>query len=146
MSPRSLSPQVVLQKLTQMAKLLDALDDIGPVDRQRLDADPILRLALERVVTQLVDLAIDVNMHVVTSAGHGSVVPADGKESFAAAARVGLLDEPLASQLSLSVGLRNVVVHDYLALDEQLFLTGVHLAREQYRDYVRQVSTWIQRA
>ncbi|MEL4357166.1 MULTISPECIES: type VII toxin-antitoxin system HepT family RNase toxin [unclassified Luteococcus] len=137
---------MVLQKLTQMARLLDTLDGIGPVGRQRLDADPILRLALERVVTQLVDLAIDVNMHVVTTAGHGSVVPADGKESFAAAARAGLLAEPLANQLALNVGLRNVVVHDYLALDEDIFLAGVELAGVQYRAYVRQVSAWIQRA
>lgn len=37
MSPRSLSTQVVLQKLSQMARLLDILDGIGPVDRHRLD-------------------------------------------------------------------------------------------------------------
>lgn len=146
MSPRSLSPQVVLQKITHMAQLLDVLDSVGQVDHQRLEGDAVLRLALERVVTQLVDLAIDVNMHVATAVADGRQVPADGRESFVAAGQVGLISEELALLLAPCVGLRNVVVHDYLALDESLFLKGIDLARVQFRSYVAQAAAWVQRA
>ena len=146
MSPRSLSPQVVLAKASHMAALLDDLDGVGDVDRARLENDRMFRHALERIVTALVDLAIDINMHVVTSSSHGSVVPGDGKESFDQAGRVGLLEGDLARSLAPSVGLRNVLIHDYATLDDDMFLAGVTLARVQFRTYVQQVAAWVARA
>ena len=63
------------------------------------------RHAVERILTQLVDLAVSVNGHVAAARlGRG---PATYPESFRLAAEAGLLDAQLADQLAPSSGLRN---------------------------------------
>jgi uncharacterized protein YutE (UPF0331/DUF86 family) len=43
-----------------------------------------------------------------------------------------------------SVGMRNVLVHNYLDVDQELVAAAVPLAVEQYGEYVRQVANFLQ--
>ncbi len=141
MSPRALSIQVVTLRLALMRELLADLDAVGDVDLARLESDRITRRALERILTQLVDLAADINTHVATSLG--STVTTEYRESFDAAARVGLLSEGLAARLKPSVGMRNVLIHEYVASDLTRVVAAVPLARADYGEYVRSVARWV---
>ncbi len=125
-------------KLRAMRELLDDLDGAGPVDASRLTGDRMLRHAVERILTQLVELAAAVNGHLaVGRLGRGA---ATYRESFALAAEAGALPPDLAERLAPSAGLRNVLVHEYAQVDLVLVARGVELAREHYRSYVREVA------
>ena len=141
MTPRRLDPGAVAGKLRAMRRLLDELDRLGPVDLQRFAREYGTQLIVERVVSQLVDLAAAVNAHVV--AVETGAAPADVRRSFAAASAVGLIPEDLATRLAPSAGLRNVLVHAYLDLDVERLVAAVPLATEQYAEYVRQVARWV---
>lgn len=54
-----------------------------------------------------------------------------------------LLDEGLAAALKPSVGLRNVVVHEYLDVDHAVVAAALPLARRDYGRYVRSVADWL---
>jgi uncharacterized protein YutE (UPF0331/DUF86 family) len=81
------------------------------------------------------------NSHVVVA--RLGRAPDSYAESFSLAARTGMLDQSLAEALRPSVGLRNVLVHNYLDVDRGLVAAAVPLALEQYGAYVRQAATFL---
>lgn len=144
MTPPDLDVDVIHAKLATMRALLDDLAGAGEVSAERLEEDRILRHAVERILTQLVDLAVAINGHVAAARlGRG---PSDYRESFALAAEAGFVPEPLATRLAPSTGLRNVLVHEYTAIDLERVAESVPLALEGYREYVAAVARALTRS
>ncbi len=141
MTPRRLDVGTLGAKLRAMRRLLDELDRIGAVDVDRFARDFSTQLVVERIVSQLVDLAAGINTHVLTTETGES--PPDLRRSFTAVADTGLIDHDLAQRLAPSAGLRNVLVHAYVDLDLARLVAAVPLASEQYAEYVRQVARWV---
>ncbi len=141
MTPPALDPGVVLSKLRLMQDLLDDLDAVPPPTASTLREDRMLRHALERILTQLVELAAGINAHVAAARLGGGA--ATYHESFALAARAGVLTPELAERLAPSAGLRNILVHEYLVVDLDQVVQGAALAKEGYRAYVRAVADFL---
>ena len=141
MTPRRLDVGTLGAKLRAMRRLLDELDRIGAVDVDRFGRDFSTQLVVERIVSQLVDLAAGINTHVLTTETGES--PPDVRRSFTAVAETGLIDHDLAERLAPSAGLRNVLVHAYVDVDLARLVAAVPLASEQYAEYVRQVARWV---
>jgi len=125
-----------------MQDLLERLREVGPVDGVRLAAEPLTALAVERILTLLVDLAFSCNSHV--SVGLLARAPQTYAESFDLAAETGMLDRGLAATLRPSAGLRNVLVHEYVAIDRERVAAAVPLALQDYGEYIRQVARFLQ--
>jgi uncharacterized protein YutE (UPF0331/DUF86 family) len=138
MTPRTIDWRSIRAKLHRIRELLDQLHGLGPVDALRLATEPLNELAIERILTLLVDLAFACNSHV--AAAVLGRAPDTYAESFTLAADSGMITSELAVALRPSVGMRNVLVHDYLETDRELVASAVPLALEQYGDYVRQVA------
>ena len=115
MTPPALDWRSLAAKQRRMRDLLDRLAEVGPVDVGRLRDEPVTALAVERVLTLLVDLAFATNSHV--AAARLGRVPESYATSFDLAAEAGLLDPELAAALRPSAGLRNVLVHAYIDVD-----------------------------
>lgn len=141
MTPRKLDWQAIEPKLAMLRRLLRQLAELGPFDESRLTSDWPNALAAERILTLLVDVAVSINSHV-SSAVLGESPP-DYAKSFAFAARAGMIDADLAATLRPSAGTRNVLVHAYLDIDYAQVADAIPLALVQYREYVRQVASWL---
>jgi uncharacterized protein YutE (UPF0331/DUF86 family) len=141
MTPRGLDPDAIAGKLRTMRRLLDELEHLGVVSADRFAQEFVTQLVVERIVSQLVDLAAAINAHV--AAVESGAAPQDLRRSFAAAADAGLIDLDLAERLAPSAGLRNVLVHAYLELDVARLVAAVPLAVDEYGEYVRQVARWV---
>jgi uncharacterized protein YutE (UPF0331/DUF86 family) len=140
MTPPALDAGVVATRLRVMRDLLDDLAGLGSVGRDRLEEDRLLRHAVERILTQLVDLAVSVNGHVAAARlGRG---PADYRDSFRLAARAGAIDAALADRLRPSVGLRNVLIHEYATVDLDVVARSVEVAHTDYSAFVRQMAAF----
>lgn len=133
----SIDAEVVVLRLGLLRELLADLDSVGEVDALRLRDDRLTRHAVERILTQLVDLAVSINSHVAVSAGK---TPSSYRESFHAAAAAGLINVDLAQRLAPSAGLRNVLTHDYVNIDLGLVAGAVTAARRDYGEYVTAVA------
>ena len=143
MVPRRLNTAVVYQKLQLMEKVLDDLDGLGEITVERLSSEPIINYAVERMLTQLVELASSINTHVSVARGR---VAGDYRQSFDMAAEVGLISEELSTALKPSTGMRNILVHEYLSIDPTKVATATRLAREQYRRYLREAAHYLANA
>lgn len=139
MSPRQLRTALVHSRLDEIRSLLDDLDRLGTVTAEDLAADRFRRHVTERVLSAMVDLAVGVNTHVLSTRGR---VPADAASTFSAMAEAGVLADDLAGDLLGSVGLRNAIVHEYADVNLALVAAAVPMARQRYGEYVRQVAAW----
>lgn len=104
-------------RLQRLGALLAELDEIRDGGRQSWDADPRLRLATERALQLSIQVCIDVAGHLVAELD--LPIPSDYRGLFPELTSVGL-DPALASRLAAATGLRNVLVHDYLDIDENV--------------------------
>ncbi|WP_070013051.1 type VII toxin-antitoxin system HepT family RNase toxin [Streptomyces abyssalis] len=130
--------EVVEERLRHIRDLLQDLDDIGTVDENRLSRERIVRHAVERIMTQLVDLSVSVNSHIV--AATSGQAPSTYRDSFQAAAATGAITEELAADLAPSAGLRNILTHEYVTIDLSILAGAIPKALKLYTVYVQQVS------
>jgi len=143
MSPKTFDPESMQAKLRMMRRLRQRLIEMGSVTRATIANDWDLQLIAERVLTQLIELAIAINAHVVVV--ELGEAPYDYRESFNLAARAGVIDQDLADLLAPSVQFRNVVVHAYLDVDLDRFVSAIPIAIEQYGMYIDQVAVYLRK-
>jgi uncharacterized protein YutE (UPF0331/DUF86 family) len=132
---------VVTVRLDLIARLLADLDSVGDVTAARLDQDRILRHAVERILAQLVELAVSVNSHIAVSSR--GTAPATYRQSFLDAGELGVLPDGLAARLAVAAGLRNVLAHEYVAIDVELVAAAVPAARRDFRQYLKAVAAYL---
>jgi uncharacterized protein YutE (UPF0331/DUF86 family) len=130
---------VVIVRLALMRELIADLEHVGDPDADQLNSDRLIRHAVERILGQLVDLAVAINAHLV--AGLTGTAPATYRASFGALADTGVITHELAQRLAPSAGLRNVLAHEYVAIDLHLVAGAIPRARQDYADYVSEVSS-----
>lgn len=141
MTPREFDGEVVQARLHLIEQLLDDLDAAGEVTAEKLTQDRMLRHAVERILSQVVDLAVSVNGHVAATMLRES--PKDYRSSFGLAATAGVIDPGLADRLLPSVGMRNVLAHEYVDVDLDMVAAATRSASADYRAYVRSASAWL---
>jgi uncharacterized protein YutE (UPF0331/DUF86 family) len=142
MSP--LDRDLVRRKLAVIARDLEDLGAIEGLPLAVYDGDRIRQKATERLLQELVDAAVDINLHLIRVGGEDS--PADHFTSFARVARLGVIPEELASTLAPASGLRNRIVHEYDRLDNSIVLRAVGFARSRFPEYLESVDRYLHRA
>lgn len=143
MTPPPLDPGTVHARLASVEELVAALRLVRGVDGDRLRADVLTRLAVERALTQAVDQLVAVCSHVVVA--EGGRAPSTYREAVLSAADTGVLDAELARSLAAAVGLRNLLVHEYARADLDLVAAAVPAAERDLDGFVRQVAGWLRR-
>lgn len=134
-------PQVITRRLAVMRTLLDHLDSLDIRSANQLDELSTL-LQVERVLTQLVNLAGEINAHVATTRG---LPPQDYRDGFTRMADEGVLPRTLTAELRPSVGLRNILTHQYVDLDKAILVGSIPRALRGYDSYVRTVARFLAR-
>lgn len=142
MSAKSVNQAIVQRRLEEMRELLDYLESRSEVKADELRENIELRLAVERALTRVVELASNINAHVVSVSGR--VPPADYYSTFIDAGAVGLVPPELAERLAPSAGLRNVLVHEYASIDLGRVADSVAACVTDFGEYVRRVAEYLQ--
>lgn len=143
MTPRRLDPSIIQARLSVVRELLDDLAEVNAQEELPLAENRMLRHGVERILTQLVELAAAINEHVVGA--RLQRVATSYRESFDLAEECGLIDKQLRDDLLPSVGMRNVLVHVYLEIDLRKIATAIPLALTSYRRYVQQTAEFVHR-
>jgi uncharacterized protein YutE (UPF0331/DUF86 family) len=107
---------IVIRKLESLARCLSRIESHLPDNEddlaEDLDSQDIISVNLERAVQS----AIDIAAHLV-STRPDAAVPETRAELFDLLRRSGQLTPETADTMKQAVGLRNLAVHDYSALD-----------------------------
>jgi len=136
-TPPELDVAACEAKLVLLVDLLSDLDRQGSPRGQDLRRDRDRRHVVERILTQLVDIAAGVNASLARA--EVGRAPTGYREGFELVARAGVIPHDLADRLQLSAGMRNILTHEYGRVDLDLVAGAVPTARRDYGDYVRLV-------
>jgi uncharacterized protein YutE (UPF0331/DUF86 family) len=71
--------------------------------------------------------------------------PEDYASSFIKAADAGLITYELANKLKGSGGMRNIIVHEYMDIDDKQIYEILPIAISDYKEYIRQVDDFLDR-
>ena len=141
MTPRRLDPQSVRARLAEIDQLLGWLADLGSPTGAELRRSWRTRLLAERLLQQLVEMAVAICQHVAKA--EGVAVAEDYRSAFGGAADAGLITSELADRLRPAAGLRNVVVHDYLGVDLDVVAAAIPRAQADFSEFRRQAARWL---
>jgi len=130
----------ISRRLLSLRESLGELSRPECADGDRLLTDRTLRAAVERWMQVAIEACIDVATHEVTV--RGWTPPEYSRDSFLALGGHGLIPLPLAKRLALAAGLRNVLVHDYVAVNVAQLAETVALDLKDLREFADLAEAW----
>jgi uncharacterized protein YutE (UPF0331/DUF86 family) len=134
---------LVRRKLARLNMYLDKLKPIADATFNEYMSDFYKKTSAERLIQLIVECASDINSHVVLESGQRP--PEDYTSSFIRAAEVELINHELANKLKGSGGMRNIIVHEYLDIDDRKIYEILPIAISDYKEYIRQVDDFLDR-
>jgi uncharacterized protein YutE (UPF0331/DUF86 family) len=134
---------VMKRKLARIVENLGALQPIQQMSHKEYVQDVYRRKATERLLQELIEAAIDINVHLISQTGHS--VPDDYYQSFVKMAELKIISPDLAQKLAPSAGLRNRLVHEYDAIEDTLILGSLAMAQAVYSRYVKEIKDYLSR-
>lgn len=118
---------------------LSRLRSHASVDRTALRADEVRLAAVKYGFVVVLEAVLDVAHHLLASELWG---PAEtGADAVRLLARHGVLDAHTADVMARTIGLRNVLVHGYAEVDDDLVVDNLDRLDDVQR-YIDQVRTW----
>lgn len=138
MTPPKLDVAIIHRRLRLLEESLESLESLRETDVQLLAEDPIKRAAAERLIQLVVDIAFDINGHIIVA--RLGRAPETGRQSFLDLATAGVLDTDLASSLAPSAGLRNILVHHYIDVRHDLVASSIGDVLKLFPDYVSSIA------
>ncbi|HYL20955.1 MAG TPA: DUF86 domain-containing protein [Gemmatimonadales bacterium] len=124
----------------KLAVIAQNLADLAAVERLSVSAyraDRFRQKGTERLLQEIVEAAVDVNLHLLRS--RDVPAPSDYYASFVGLGRHDLIPVPLADRLAPSAGLRKRLVHEYDTIDDALVLRAAGDARRDFAAYLAAV-------
>ncbi len=139
MSP--IEVEIVKRKMAIILENLKALDPINNMTKEEYAKGLYKRKAAERLLQELIEAAIDINIYIIVQAGN--TVPDDYYESFIKTGELNIISADLAEKLAPSAGFRDRLVHEYDRLEHSMILKAVGMAEELYPKFIKEVGDYI---
>lgn len=136
-----LDADLIRRKLSRMSMYLEKLKPIAEKSLSEYKSDSYLKFSAERLIQLIVEAATDINNHVVVETGNRP--PEDYGASFIRASEAGLISRELSERLKGSAGMRNILVHEYMEIDDEKVYKAISLARKEYKEYIKQVDEFV---
>jgi len=135
--------ELVRRKLSRLNMYLEKLKPISQKSFEEYSSEFYLKSSAERLIQLIVERAIDINNHVAVETNNRP--PEDYSISFIRASEAGLISGDLAGKLKGSAGMRNILVHEYMDIDDEKVYNALFLAIKDYKEYLKQVEEFIEK-
>jgi uncharacterized protein YutE (UPF0331/DUF86 family) len=130
----------------RVLRLLRSIADDTAVLRQESEAsqerrhDPIWLRGVKYTFVTAIEACIDVAQHICATEGWGP--PADNGDAVRLLGEHGVLATELAVSMRKAVGFRNVLVHDYIEVDDSI-VVGRLKSLGDLEEFVHQVAAYV---
>lgn len=135
---------LVKKKIDSMQRDLEELKAFEHLTVDQIMKDYRTHKVVERILEVIIDDAIDINQHLIINSPKKQL-PFDFKESFLILSELGIYPSTFAQSVSQSVGLRNILVHQYRELDEQLFYQSIRDCLREYPVYCAYILAYLKK-
>jgi uncharacterized protein YutE (UPF0331/DUF86 family) len=134
-------PETLAEYLLIMESLRTKFARIVGYRAEDVLADQDKQLAAERLLQELADCALDIGRDLLTERGLDPGTT--GRISFKQLVKAGIIGRDLAERLADHYGLRNALVHGYLAVDEEEIIAQLPTVRDLMDDYMNAVTAYL---
>lgn len=101
----------------------------------------IIKRAIERQMQLIVECATDINNMVLKKKGKGPSL--DYYNSFIDLAENNVVDMEFAVKIAPSTGLRNILVHEYQKIDDEIVYNSINNIKKYYLEYIDALSKYL---
>jgi len=129
----------VYRLLRSVTEALAALRREAGAEQSRR-TDPMWLPGIKYTFVTAIEACVDVAQHFCSSEGWGP--PADNGASMSLLGRHGVLTADLAGLMRRAVGFRNVLVHEYVGVDDEIVL-GRLADPDDLHQFARAVDTYL---
>lgn len=129
--------EVFQRRLARLEQLLRDLRQLASIPRAEYLGDRGKQAQAERWLHLAAECVLDLAHHLI--ADRGWRTPSSYRDAIQVLAENDILDDSLAGQLEAWAGLRNVLVHLYLDVDQQMLFTILERDLGQLEEYARQL-------
>lgn len=130
-----MSPEILARKLSLITGYLQDLQNVYSKNYTDYLKN---HYAIERLIEVLVMAAVDVLFHLYSL--REEPPPISYSTAFLRAGELGIIDAELASQLARAAGMRNLLVHGYEKIDQQIIFNSVPLLIRDMEHFVAALS------
>lgn len=138
-----LDKNLLNRKLKLLSEYVDQLEPLVGGDITDIKNDRVLTAAIERYFQLVVDLMIDVNVHVIREGNFGA--PDDLQDTFNMIGSHQVIDSAFAEKIAPIVGARNMLVHRYEKLDKDLFLRNLKKNFPDFKRYISEIFAFVEK-
>ncbi|GAB4296095.1 MAG: DUF86 domain-containing protein [Thiohalomonadaceae bacterium] len=111
-------PEVIRRRLERYGECLTILERAGRYTLQEFLADPEHYGSAERFLQLAIEASLDMGSHIVADEGLGTVE--QGRDIPRLFREHGFIDTDLEQRWIRMIGLRNILVHEYLEVDREI--------------------------
>lgn len=128
-----IEPAIILNKLSFMDRYLNYLEEYESVPLEDYRRSLELQLAVERLIQLIVQVGIDINFYILK--GLNAEQPKYSTDAVLKIAELGVVNQILATRLSESVKLRNLLVHLYENINPDIVHASIQDVLRDYPQY-----------
>jgi uncharacterized protein YutE (UPF0331/DUF86 family) len=134
--------QTVTERLEALKAYIAELDDYARYSFEELTSDMVKYRAAERSLQLAAQAVVDIAAHVI-SADYDARVQ-DYREAIEGLGKEDVLPREFAERLAPIAGFRNILVHEYLAVDPAKLYDHLTNGRADLREFGRRIVEYLQ--
>lgn len=134
---------LIEKKIAEILKQLEFLKEIVKFTENELFGSPYNLYFSERVIERLIISAVDINMHLLSDLT-GSV-SAKYYDSFIGLANLEVYSMEFAQNIAKSTTLRNLIAHEYMSIDPEIYYKSLNFALIEFTKYVEYIQDFIEK-
>lgn len=115
MSLKDRSINVRIARLNEYVRIIKRLQK--SVDRKKFFNEDILRAGIERYLQLSLEGVLDISDHIIAEQGFKK--PEEYRDNILILGEEGVLPKLFAEKFASAAGFRNVLVHDYITIDQE---------------------------
>ena len=133
---------VICKKLEVLVTYYQGLAELTTgLTQEEYQRNLLIRRAIEREIQLMVECATDIN-NIILKKLQGAPAK-DYFNSFIDLAENEVIDMDFPLAIAPSTGLRNILVHEYQRIDDQIVFASIASVRDYYRKYIAKVAEYL---
>jgi len=134
-----MNKDVILNKIATIQRCMKRINeeyDNNPLNLENYTKQDSIILNIQRAC----EASIDIAMHIVAEKKFG--IPQTSRDAFEFLANNNVITAPLSFKLKAMVGFRNIVVHDYQAVNLEIVQKIIENHLHDYQEFIKQVLSY----
>lgn len=123
---------------------LNDLQELQPVNFTTYQAEKLIHRTVERTIHLAIEAALDIGQRLIAEVGWRT--PIDNRDTFRVLHEHCVISDELLPHLMNMAGFRNIIVHDYARIDDEIVFGVLKKHLDKFEAYTQAITEYIAEA